>query len=72
MIAPAKSVIHGNSRRHTCLASVEVSPISNESIDFEILEKDLEITLRCYPILSGECQPPRNMGASVSRERFTY
>ncbi|MEH1895168.1 MAG: PCRF domain-containing protein [Nostoc sp.] len=33
-----------NSKRHTCLASVEVSPILDESVDFEIPEKDLEIT----------------------------
>lgn len=39
------SPVHGNGRRHTCLASVEVSPILDESIDFEIPEKHLEITL---------------------------
>ncbi|MDZ8093880.1 MAG: PCRF domain-containing protein [Nostoc sp. DedQUE05] len=38
------SPVHGNGRRHTCLASVEVSPILDESIDFEIPDKDLEIT----------------------------
>ncbi|MEH2348418.1 MAG: PCRF domain-containing protein [Nostoc sp.] len=31
-------------KQHTCLATVEVSPILDESIDFEIPEKDLEIT----------------------------
>jgi peptide chain release factor 2 len=39
------SPVHGNGRRHTCLASVEVSPILDESINFEIPEKHLEITL---------------------------
>ncbi|MHC5728999.1 MAG: PCRF domain-containing protein, partial [Nostoc sp.] len=40
------SPFSSNSKRHTCLASVEVSPILDESVDFEIAEKDLEIT--CY------------------------
>lgn len=39
------SPIHGNGKRHTCLASVEISPILDESVDFEIPEKHLEITL---------------------------
>ncbi len=39
------SPVDGNGKRHTCLASVEVSPILDESVDFEIPEKDLEITL---------------------------
>lgn len=39
------SPVDGNGRRHTCLASVEVSPILDESVDFEIPEKHLEITL---------------------------
>jgi peptide chain release factor 2 len=38
------SPFRSNSKRHTCFASVEVSPILDESIDFEIPEKDLEIT----------------------------
>ncbi len=39
------SPVDGNGRRHTCLASVEVSPILDKSIDFDIPEKHLEITL---------------------------
>ncbi|MEH2441975.1 PCRF domain-containing protein [Nostoc sp.] len=39
------SPVDGNGKRHTCLASVEVSPILDESIDFDIPEKHLEITL---------------------------
>jgi peptide chain release factor 2 len=39
------SPFRSNSKRHTCFASVEVSPILDESIDFEIPEKHLEITL---------------------------
>lgn len=39
------SPVHGNGRRHTCLTSVEISPILDEPVDFEIPEKDLEITL---------------------------
>lgn len=39
------SPVYGNGRRYTCLASVEVSPILDESVDFEIPEKHLEITL---------------------------
>lgn len=31
-------------KQHTCLATVEVSPILDESVDFEIPGKDLEIT----------------------------
>lgn len=42
------SPLHGNGKRHTCLASVEVSPILDESIDFEIPEKHLEIIYRRY------------------------
>ncbi|MEH1888224.1 MAG: peptide chain release factor-like protein [Nostoc sp.] len=39
------SPVHGNGRRHTSLASVEVSPILDKSVKFEIPEKDLEITV---------------------------
>ncbi|MEH2206901.1 MAG: PCRF domain-containing protein [Nostoc sp.] len=39
------SPVHSNGKRHTCLASVKVSPILDESVDFEIPEKHLEITL---------------------------
>lgn len=42
------SPLHGNGKGHTCLASVEVSPILDECIDFEIPQKDLEITYRRY------------------------
>lgn len=39
------SPVHGNGRRYTCPARVEVSPILDQSMDFEIPEKDLEITV---------------------------
>ncbi|BAY77216.1 peptide chain release factor 2 [Nostoc linckia NIES-25] len=39
------SPVGGNGRRYTCLATVEVSPILDRSMDFEIPEKDLEITV---------------------------
>lgn len=42
------SPLDGKGKRHTCLASVEVSPILDECIDFEIPQKDLEITYRRY------------------------
>ncbi|MBE8998291.1 PCRF domain-containing protein [Nostoc sp. LEGE 12447] len=42
------SPFSSNSKLHTCLASVEVSPILDESVDFEIPEKDLEITWPRY------------------------
>jgi peptide chain release factor 2 len=36
--------ILGSGKHQTCQATVEVSPILDESVDFEIPEKDLEIT----------------------------
>jgi peptide chain release factor 2 len=39
------SLLSGNGRRHTCFAIVEVSPILDQSVEFEISAKDLEITL---------------------------
>jgi len=39
------SPLSGNGRRHTCFAIVEVSPILDKSVEFEIPAKDLEITL---------------------------
>ncbi|MEH1846958.1 MAG: peptide chain release factor-like protein [Nostoc sp.] len=37
--------VHGNGSRHTSLTSVEVSPILDKYVEFEIPEKDLEITV---------------------------
>jgi peptide chain release factor 2 len=48
------SPFSSNSKRHTCLASVEVSPILDESVDFEIPEKDLEITSFRYCRYGGQ------------------
>ncbi len=48
------SPFSSNSKRHTCFASVEVSPILDESIDFEIPEKDLEITSLKYSGRGGQ------------------
>jgi len=42
------SPLDGKGKQHTCLASLEVSPILDESIDFEIPEKHLEIIYRRY------------------------
>ncbi|WP_414569711.1 peptide chain release factor-like protein [Nostoc sp. CCY 9925] len=39
------SPVCGNGRRYTWPATVEVSPILDRSMDFEIPERDLEITL---------------------------
>ncbi|MDF5708356.1 MAG: peptide chain release factor-like protein [Nostoc sp. S4] len=39
------SPVRGNGRRYTWPATVEVSPILDKSMDFEIPEKDLEITM---------------------------
>ncbi|WP_445634819.1 Prokaryotic-type class I peptide chain release factors domain-containing protein [Nostoc sp. DSM 114161] len=39
------SPVHGNGRRYTYQATVEVSPILDKSVDFEIPEKDLEVTV---------------------------
>ncbi|WP_193196758.1 PCRF domain-containing protein [Nostoc sp. MG11] len=42
------SHLKGDGKRHTCFASVEVSPILDESVEVEIPDKDLQITLpRC-------------------------
>lgn len=41
-------------KQHTCFASVEVSPILDESVDFEIPEKDLEITSFRYCGYGGQ------------------
>lgn len=42
------SRLKGDGKRYTCFASVEVSPILDESVEFEIPDKDLKITLpRC-------------------------
>lgn len=42
------SCLKGDGKRHTCFASVEVSPILDESVEVEIPDKDLQITLpRC-------------------------
>ncbi|MDZ8183406.1 MAG: peptide chain release factor-like protein [Nostoc sp. ChiSLP02] len=39
------SPVRGNGRRYTYQATVEVSPILDKSVEFEIPEKDLEITV---------------------------
>ncbi|MBD6617167.1 PCRF domain-containing protein [Komarekiella sp. 'clone 1'] len=42
------SHLKGDGKRHTCFANVVVSPILDESVEFEIPDKDLKITLpRC-------------------------